>query len=162
MTKSALIIRLIELLKNRPGIAMDEMVAELGRSERTVYRWLSQLAEDLNAGLVCKDGGYYLADHDGCRSVDLTAQELMSLRLSLKSSPFADSSPIKRHADSAWLKIRNAMETVKLEAVRELATTHVVEITAPPVSLASTRSSNPPSIATANCALRIGRRRATG
>ncbi len=95
MTKSALLIKMIDLLRNNPGISVDGLASALDRSERTIYRWLNEISEDLKAPLVCENGGYYLGNIQENRKIDLTPQELLALRLSLKSSPFTDGSPIK-------------------------------------------------------------------
>ena len=131
MTKSALLIKMIDLLRARPGITVNEIAADLQRSERTIYRWLSQLTIDLNAPLYCNDGGYYLADDPRTRNIDLSPQELLALSLSLKSSPFVDGSPIARHAKSAWSKIRDSVSSERLESAQDLASMREIAINAP-------------------------------
>ena len=131
MTKSALLIKMIDLLRAHPGITVYEMAADLQRSERTIYRWLSQLAIDLNAPLYCNDGGYYLADDPNTRSIDLSPQELLALSLSLKSSPFVEGSPIAKYANSAWSKIRDSVSSERLETAQDLASMRNIAINAP-------------------------------
>ncbi|MCL5105307.1 MAG: transcriptional regulator [Armatimonadetes bacterium] len=131
MAKSALLIKMIDLLKTRPGITVGELAAILGRSDRTVYRWLNEIAVDLQSPLYCHDGGYYFAGKPDLREVDLTPEELLALRLSLKSSLFGDGSPIKKYAESAWLKIRDAARFEELVEARSLASSRVVNINAP-------------------------------
>ena len=105
MTKSALLMKMVEVLRSRPGILVSELARVVNRSERTVYRWLGELSSDLNTPVYCKDGGYFIGDADDRHSLGLNHQELLALRLSLKAGPFGPDSPIKDFADSAWLKI---------------------------------------------------------
>ena len=122
---------MIDLLRARPGITVNEMAADLQRSERTIYRWLSQLSIDLRAPLYCNDGGYYLADDSDSRNIDLNPQELLALSLSLKSSPFVEGSPIAKHASSAWEKIRDSVSSDRLESSQDLALMRDITVHAP-------------------------------
>jgi predicted DNA-binding transcriptional regulator YafY len=131
MTKTSLLIEMIKLLRNRPGITVPELANALGRSERTIYRWLSEVYRNLRMQVVCRDGGYYLADDEQIRNVKLTPQELLALRLSLKASPFGEESPIGKWASSAWHKIRDASPWQDLQAMNEVLETHSVQLTAP-------------------------------
>lgn len=130
MAKSALLIKMIDVLRNKPGITITELSETLGRSERTVYRWLSDLCADLETPTECIEGGYYLVEKQAAKLIDLSPEELLSLRMSLKSSPFGPGSPVKEYAESAWLKIRNAVHGESISAVCQLAKTHSVKITA--------------------------------
>lgn len=129
MPKSALLIKMIDLIRNKPGITISELANSTGRSERTVYRWLSELTVDIQTPAQFKDGGYYIADSPDPIAVDLTPEELLALKISLKSSPFGDGSPIKTNADSAWKKIRDAAPWERLSAARDLAANHSVGVT---------------------------------
>ena len=132
MAKSALLIKTIELIKQQPGVTISGLARQLGRSERTVYRWLSELAVELATPIYCSDGGYYLNDWGNEDTLDLNAEEILALRLSLKSSPFGIASPIGKHAQSAWKKIRDAVSYDGLIAARDMAVAHSVHVNAPP------------------------------
>lgn len=130
MAKSALLIKMIDILRNKPGITIAELSETLGRSERTVYRWLSDLCADLETPAVCRDGGYYLVEKSVSKLIDLSSEELLALRMSLKSSPFGPGSPVKEYAESAWLKIRDAVPNESISAAGELVKKHSIKVTA--------------------------------
>lgn len=131
MTKTALLIEMIDVLQNHPGIDIKELAAAVGRSERTVYRWLSELSSDIHAPIYCNDGGYYLLNREGTTKLHLAPEELLAVRLSLKSAPFAEGSPIKKHAESAWLKIRDASSWEQLQSASEISDSFAINVTAP-------------------------------
>lgn len=120
---------MMELLRSRPGITVDELACSLDRSPRTVYRWLNEISTDLRIVVCCSNGGYYIRGGTGNGAVDLTAEELLALRLSLRSSPFGKGSPVGKHADSAWNKIRDAAADWKLQRLMELGESHDVAVT---------------------------------
>lgn len=120
---------MIDLLRSRPGITIGELAAALGRSERTVYRWLNEISSDLQMPLQYENGGYHLLERYVHGHINLTAHELLALHLSLKSSPFIKGSPIKKHAESAWWKIRSAVCSGSVELMSELMPRHAVDIT---------------------------------
>ncbi len=129
MTKSVVLMKMVEVLRSRPGITISELGEVVKRSERTIYRWLGELAEDLNTTVYCRDGGYYLGE--GARSgIGLIPQELLALRLSLKSGTIGKGSPLKKHADSAWLKIRNASSIEAVETLRRALGRHSIVVKA--------------------------------
>ena len=130
MAKSALLIEMIDLLRDRPGIGVDELAALLGRSQRTVFRWLREICADLRMAVRHRDGGYYLDDGAASRGVNLNPQELLAMRLSLKSAPFVQGSPIRKHSESAWQKIRDTASWEKLESARDMAASHDVRVVA--------------------------------
>ncbi|MHB9037371.1 MAG: helix-turn-helix transcriptional regulator [Armatimonadota bacterium] len=131
MVKSTLLIKTIEMLKKRPGVTVRELAAEFDRSERSIYRWLSELAGDLGTPIYCSDGGYYLNEWSDSGTIDLIPEEILALRLSLKSSPFGPTSPIGMHAQSAWRKIRASVSRDGLIAARDMAATHAVRVNVP-------------------------------
>jgi len=131
MTKSGRLIKMIDLLRGRPGATLAELADVLGRSERTIYRWLSEVENDLGVNVVCSDGAYYLHHSELARQVDLTPHELLALRLSLKSAPFPHGSEIREHADSAWLKIRNSASSDSFETSDGLARSRQIKVSAP-------------------------------
>lgn len=138
MAKSALMIEMIDLLRSRPGITIDQLASSMARSERTIYRWLNELSLDLHMPLYCHDGKYYLMNESDWKKVDLDPQELLALKLSLKSSPFLQASPIRKYAESAWVKIRDAAPCGQIESMSELIGKHSVANTAPVADVKST------------------------
>lgn len=131
MAKSTLLIKTIELIKKNPGVSIGDLARELGRSERTIYRWLGELASELGTPIYCSNGGYYLNEFNTDDRLDLTAEEILALRLSLKSSPFNTTSPIGKHAESGWKKIRNSVSYDGLVCAKDMAETHAVHVNAP-------------------------------
>ncbi len=131
MAKSVLFIEMIDLMRRQPGISIDELAAALNRSVRTIYRWLSELSADLHVPVQYSDGGYYLLGNSVAATVDFRPEELLALRLSLKSSLFSDGSPLKTHAHSAWHKIRDAASTDRLASAMDLADKHAIDVGAP-------------------------------
>jgi predicted DNA-binding transcriptional regulator YafY len=130
MTKTALLLDMIDRLRNRPGITIRELADQLERSERTIYRWLNELSVDVGASVYCDQGGYYLGKN-GDSPLNLTAEELVALRMSLKSTPFAEGSRIGEQARSAWLKIRQASSGDRLAAAADIASGYSVSFNAP-------------------------------
>lgn len=130
MTKSSLILGMIDLLRRSPGLSVEELACAAGRSERTVYRWLSELSGDPQYRVKCHDGGYYLVGDASCASVNLTAEEILTIKLAIKSAVFLRNSPLAKHAAGAWQKIVDAAASSKLEAATTLAGSHSVEVTA--------------------------------
>jgi predicted DNA-binding transcriptional regulator YafY len=117
-------------------MTVRDLACELDRSERTIYRYLSELAGELGTPVYCSDGGYYLNDLYEAETLDLGPEEILALRLSLKSSPFGPTSPISVHAQSAWKKIREAVSCDGLIAARDMAG-HSVSVTAPSFNIDS-------------------------
>ncbi|MEN6357840.1 MAG: WYL domain-containing protein [Armatimonadota bacterium] len=137
MAKSALLIKTIELIKQQPGITINGLARQLGRSDRTIYRWLSELAVELATPVYCSDGGYFLNDLCSDDTLYLNAEEILALKMSLKSSPFGQTSPIGKYAQSAWKKIRDAVSYDGLVAARDMAEVHRVHVNAPPFDIGS-------------------------
>ncbi len=135
MTKSSLLLEMIQLLRERPGITVDELAQAIERSERTVYRWLREISSCLGIRVVCNNGGYYLNEPRSGKGITLSPEELMALRLSLSSAPFAEGSPVKRYSESAWQKIRDSVSSDNIEAAENLAESRVIRITAQQVDL---------------------------
>jgi predicted DNA-binding transcriptional regulator YafY len=135
MSKSTLLVEMIALLRERPGITIDELAQAARRSERTVYRWLSEISSCLRTVVSCEGGGYFLAEGPAVRQVDLDPQELMALRLSLSSGPFTDGSPVRKHAESAWRKITEGASWEKTEAAQDMAQVRAVGVGAPATDL---------------------------
>lgn len=112
---------MIDRLRNRPGVTVSELALSLDRSERTIYRWLSELSGEIGAPVYFKDGGYYLSDHDESDDLHLTPEELVALRIGLRSPLFNEGSPLRRQAESAWSKIRDASSYDELQAATQLS-----------------------------------------
>ena len=130
MTKSTLILGMIDLLRRSPGLPIEDLACALGRSERTVYRWIRELSGDPRNKVQCQGGGYYLSGGASGASLDLTAEEILTVRLALKSAVFLGNSPLAKHARSAWQKVVDAAAGSRLQAVTTLTGSHSVEITA--------------------------------
>ncbi len=110
---------MITLLRNRPGVTVPELASSLDRSERTIYRWLSELSSEIGAPVYFKGGGYYLSDYEESDELRLSPEELVALRIGMRSPMFSEGSPLCRQAESAWLKIRNASAYDELQAAQE-------------------------------------------
>ncbi len=121
---------MIDLLRGRPGIGVSELASHLDRSQRTIYRWLSELTDDIGVPVHFNDGGYYLADGPDCPA-PFTPEELLALRTALKSQVFADGSPLRSSAESAWLKIRDASPFERMRLARELSEGYSIHVTVP-------------------------------
>lgn len=122
---------MIDIIRSRPGITVPELASITERSERTVYRWLSELSTELNTPTCFMDGGYCLTEVSDPKAVDLSPEEVLAIRMGLKSSPFGEGSPLQTHADSAWLKIRNAVSWQKLSASKDMAQNHLMDVKMP-------------------------------
>ncbi len=131
MTRPALLAKMIEVIRTEPGITITELAKTMKRSERTIYRWLGELSVELHTPTRYHDGGYYLLECSGPRTVDLTPEELLALRVGLKAAPLGTSSPLAGYARSAWLKIREAAELGVVAQARDMAGSHTVDITNP-------------------------------
>jgi predicted DNA-binding transcriptional regulator YafY len=132
VAKSHLVISMIDLLRSSPGITIAELAAHFGKSERSIYRWLREISTDLRLPVQYRDGGYHLPSQPETRTVSLTPQELLVLRMSLKSRLFGSGSPFKQHAESAWNKIRDAAPSADLESTSDLAAAHSIGVSVPP------------------------------
>jgi len=122
---------MIALLREQPGLTVPELSKAMRRSERTIYRWLSEVTSALRMRVYCKDGGYYLTEQDLVRRVELTPQELLALCISLRSSPFADNPTVSKAAASAWVKIRDAVPWRDLQMAEGLTDSRSIKVTAP-------------------------------
>ncbi|MCX8053521.1 MAG: WYL domain-containing protein [Armatimonadetes bacterium] len=129
MSKSTLLIEMINVLRERPGVRIEELASAVRRSERTVYRWLREISGSLGMPICCKDGGYYLRQMPDKTLFALTPQELLAFRLSLTSSPFREGSPVREYAESAWNKIKDAVVSECVEVANGMARTRSVSVT---------------------------------
>lgn len=131
MAKTALLIVMIDLLRKRPGVSVPELAKSLDRSERTIYRWLSELSGEIGAPVYFKDGGYHLSDRCETERLRCTPEELVALRTALQSPIFGEGSPLRRQAESAWRKIRDATTFEELGASRAISEAYSVHPTVP-------------------------------
>lgn len=131
MSKTALLIEMIDFLRTRPGMNIFELASNLGRSERTIYRWLSELSGDIGAPVLCIDGGYYLDEENRSNALCLTPEELLAIRSGLRSPIFGEGSPLKAQAESAWCKIRDASSAKNLQGAYDLSENYSVHLTVP-------------------------------
>lgn len=129
MSKTALLLEMIELIRARPGVAVDELSSSLGRSQRTIYRWLSELCGDIGAAVYCDKGGYYLSEQPDSLDRRLTAEELLALRTALRSISGSELSPLHASMESAWNKIRDSSSGRALDISKELAGCYDIRFT---------------------------------
>ena len=129
MTKTALLLEMIELIRFRPGIDVDALSSSLGRSQRTIYRWLSELCGDIGAPVYCDKGGYYLNEQPDSLDRRLTAEELLALRTALRSTSGSELSPLHASMKSAWNKIRDGSSGRALDMSKELAGCYDIRFT---------------------------------
>ncbi len=132
MAKSHQVISMIGLLRSSPGITISELATHFGRSERSIYRWLHEITVDLRLPVVYENGGYRLPSEPEPREVSLDPQELLVLRMSLRSRLFGPGSPFKQHAESAWAKIRDASRRADIDSAHALSESNAMGVGAPP------------------------------
>ncbi len=118
MPKSVLLLQMMELLQNRPGLTISELAKKLGRSERTIYRYLEALAKELHISVCFEDGGYYIAERPLPSRLNLTPKEVLTTHLALTSGALQRSGIFSEHAASTWKKIESALTGDTLEAVQ--------------------------------------------
>jgi predicted DNA-binding transcriptional regulator YafY len=124
-------MEMIGLVRNRPGVTVSELALSLGRSERTIYRWLSELSHDIGVPVRFGGDGYYLVDEPDSRAA-FTPEELVALRAALRSTLFGNGSPLREKAQSAWHKIRDSSPYEKLRLACQLSDGYSIQVTAPP------------------------------
>jgi hypothetical protein len=109
MSKSVLLLQMIDVLKDRPGLTIGELASRLGRSERTVYRYLESLSGELHVPVYCRQGAYYLAERSVASKLDLSAKEILAIRLAITSGALSKGGPFAEYTHSAWKKIEAAL-----------------------------------------------------
>lgn len=109
MTRAARLLRLVHLLDTRSGRTRQQLAAELGVSERTLYRDLSGI-EELGIPLVQHDGRYRLVDGASWRPLMLTAQERATLRLLLGSAALRRETAMRQRLESLASKLTAAID----------------------------------------------------
>ncbi|MFQ3548601.1 MAG: WYL domain-containing transcriptional regulator [Armatimonadota bacterium] len=133
MTKSKLIIDLMNILKNEPGLTVNELSTRLKRSERTVYRWLKELTTSINAPIYCLSGGYYIADAPENTFTQLSLEELIVTKIALSTPPVS----CCPYAEPAWIKIRDTSSWENLESMEREISKFVVDVEGAKVDIPS-------------------------
>lgn len=129
MAKAALLMDMIELLRARPGITVDELSTNLGRSSRTIYRWLSELTSDIGVSVLSTGGGYFLEEGSDPQNHHLSAEELLAVHTAIRSLSISDVSPLRTQMQSAWLKIKDCASGRALEFSNQLACGYDIRFT---------------------------------
>ncbi len=108
MSKSVLLLQLLDLLKSDPTMNASDLARELGRSERTIYRYLQALSFDLSVPVYYEDG-YKVAGRPRLAPINFSEEEAIALRLALSAGPIRRTEPLNKHASSALRKVEAAM-----------------------------------------------------
>jgi predicted DNA-binding transcriptional regulator YafY len=117
---------MIDLLRERPGLTIGQLAGELGKSERTVYRYLESLSTELHMPVYCDQGAYYVSDRSVGSKLELSPKEVLAVRLALTSGPLNKSGPFSEHTISAWRKIESAVTADSLASVQSAVSKHAV------------------------------------
>ncbi len=120
MSKSVLLLRLLELLQQKPGMTAAEIAAELGRSERTVYRYIQELASELDVPVEFNNG-YRLSSDVRLRPINFTPEEVMAIKMALEAAPLRKTEPLSRSAASALRKVEATMSDSARQHSRQAA-----------------------------------------
>lgn len=126
MPKSVLLLQMIDVLRERPGLTIGQLAADLGRSERTVYRYLESLSSELHVQIYCENGGYHIAERSVPSHLDLSPKEVLAVRLALTSGAFQKYGPLTDQALAAWRKIESALMSDTIETVHETIKRHAI------------------------------------
>ena len=100
-------MKIISLLRSAPGHNATSLARECEVSERTIYRDLNELSL-LGVPFYYGEKGYQLHSDAFLPSLNFTLEELISLRIALRSSLLEHLSPINEHLRSAMLKLSHA------------------------------------------------------
>jgi predicted DNA-binding transcriptional regulator YafY len=128
MVKSVLLLQMMDLLRESPGLDIAQLGARLGRSQRTVYRYLESLSDELHVGVYCDDGGYYIAERPVGSRLDLSPKEVLAVRLALTVGAIQKQGPFAEHARGAWQKIESALTSDTIESVRSAIRRHSIAV----------------------------------
>lgn len=126
MSKSVLLLQMIDTLREHPGLTIAQLAVELGRSERTVYRYLESLADELHVPVYCQQGEYYISERPIGSKLDLNPKEVLAVRLALTSGPLNKSTLFSEHVISSWRKIEEALTSDSLRSVQGSISRHSV------------------------------------
>ncbi|MDO8588870.1 MAG: transcriptional regulator [Armatimonadota bacterium] len=127
MAKSVLLLRALEILRTKQGVTISELAKELERSERTVYRYLSELSYELQTPIYCRDGMYRLAARSDAAGVfSLTADEALATHVALSSTAIASLGPLGAAARSALRKIESTIKNHTFEQLQDAQRKHLM------------------------------------
>lgn len=126
MSKSVLLLQMIDLLRERPGMDIGQLSATLGRSARTIYRYLESLSSELHTPIYCERGGYYVAERSVEGRLSLSPKEVLAVRMALTSGPLSRGGPFGEHAISAWKRIESALTSDAVEEVESAVKRHSI------------------------------------
>lgn len=130
MVKSILLLQMMDLLREQPGLEIAQLAAKLGRSQRTVYRYLESLSDELHVPVYCESGGYYLAERPVGSRLDLSPKEVLAVRLALTAGAMQRQGPFVEHALAAWHKIESALTADTVDSLRGALRRHAVAMPA--------------------------------
>ena len=119
-SKASLLFRMIDLIKAQPGITAEDLAQEIGRSKRTVFRYVIALSADLNVPVYFDRGGYHLVPGSDLRPQNLTTDEATAVRAALETTILSPGAPLGKNAHCALLKIQAALRESEASAVREI------------------------------------------
>lgn len=126
MVKSILLLQMMDVLRERPGLNIEELADCLGRSQRTVYRYLESLSAELHVPVYCDRGGYFLAERPVGSRLDLSPKEVLAVRLALTAGTMQKQGPFTEHSHSAWQKIESALTSDTVESLKSALRRHAV------------------------------------
>jgi predicted DNA-binding transcriptional regulator YafY len=126
MNKSVLLLQMMDILQKNPGLRIEQIAEKLGRSPRTIYRYLDALSQELHVPIYCRQGRYYIAERPVPRKLDLTFNELLAVKLAMNSGPVSRYAAFAGHIESAWKKIETAVTGDDLKAVQKAVKRHAV------------------------------------
>ncbi len=126
MVKSILLLQMMDVLRERPGLSIAQLADCLGRSQRTVYRYLESLSAELHIPVYCDHGGYYLAERPIGSRLDLSPKEVLAVRLALTAGAMQKQGPFVEHSLGAWQKIENALMSDTVESVQASLKKHAI------------------------------------
>jgi predicted DNA-binding transcriptional regulator YafY len=130
MVKSILLLQMMDLLREHPGLSIEQLADRLGRSPRTVYRYLESLSAELHVPIYCDRGGYFLADRSVGSRLELSPKEVLAVRLALTGGAMQKPGPFTEHALVAWQKIEGALTSDTVESVNAALKVNAVSVPA--------------------------------
>ena len=103
MSKYGRLLHVLNLLRGRPGLTADELARECEVSERTIYRYITDLSS-ANVPIYF-DRGYRLLSGAFLPPLNLTLDDYLVLKTALSSSIFVNRSPLRQQAKGVLAKI---------------------------------------------------------
>ncbi len=119
-SKASLLFKMVDLIKANPGITVDGLAAELGRSRRTVFRYITALSADVNTPIYYDKGGYHLMPGSLLYPLNLTVEEASAVRAALESTIMKSGTPLGEAAANSLLKIQAALKEDDAAKLREV------------------------------------------